>query len=141
MQLIPGVGEEGSWETGNWDYRSLPRPGAIEEYNPQMGASWSYDPYVPASFFSYLLPQAGDGNAEIRHKKLFTSYDTPAVARQKAQYIVDRGLGGAMWWELDADYRRDSPEYQSRALVPLVSQAIGPLQWRENELHYPGSSK
>jgi GH18 family chitinase len=71
-----------------------------------------------------------------RSKRLIT-YDTPAIAAQKAQYINERGLGGAMWWELDAD----KPEVSGEALVPLVRSHFGQLEWRENELDYPGSSE
>lgn len=41
-----------------------------------------------------------------------------------------------MWWELDAD----KPENTGGALVRTVKEALGPLQQKENELHYPGSS-
>ncbi len=29
--------------------------------------------------------------------------DTPRSAKNKAQYILDQGLGGAMFWELSTD--------------------------------------
>lgn len=38
----------------------------------------------------------------LRSKREFTSFDTPNVAATKAHYIRDQGLGGAMYWELDA---------------------------------------
>jgi chitinase len=65
------------------------------------------------------------------------SYDTQAIAIQKSQYINERGLGGAMWWELDAD----KEESTGGALVRTVREALGGLEWKENELGYPGSSK
>jgi chitinase len=42
-----------------------------------------------------------------------------------------------MWWELDAD----KEESTGGALVRTVKEALGGLEWRENELGYPGSSE
>lgn len=42
-----------------------------------------------------------------------------------------------MWWELDAD----KPEETGQALVRTVRDTLGQLEWRENELDYPGSSE
>lgn len=49
----------------------------------KIGASWSYD----------VL------------KKVMVSYDTVDVAKQKAEYIKEEDLGGAMWWESSGDKR------------------------------------
>nr|KMM73157.1 chitinase 1 [Coccidioides posadasii RMSCC 3488] len=80
-----GNGGAGSWEPGIWDYKSLPQPGAKEFMDPMVnggaGASWSYDP----------------------SKKLMISYDTVPMVEAKTKYIVDKGLGGAMWWEASGD--------------------------------------
>lgn len=73
----------------------------------------------------------------ISTKRLLITYDTPAIAAQKAQYINERGLGGAMWWELDADKHESTGE----GLVPVVRSHFGQLESRENELDYPGSSQ
>lgn len=75
-----GVGE-GTWEQGVHDYKALPHAGAEEHIDDAIGASWSWD---------------------SAQRKLI-SYDTVAMARRKAAFIVDRGLGGAMWWESSAD--------------------------------------
>ena len=72
-----------------------------------------------------------------RNKRLLISYDTQAIAIQKANYITQKNLGGAMWWELDAD----KEESTGGALVRTVKEALGGLEWRENELGYPGSSR
>lgn len=71
-----------------------------------------------------------------RQKRLLVSYDTQQIALQKADYINKMGLGGAMWWELDAD----KAESTGKALVRTVKEALVPLEQRQNELHYPGSS-
>ena len=33
------------------------------------------------------------------------SYDTSEIAKQKAEYIKEGNLGGAMWWESSGDKR------------------------------------
>ncbi|KAF3481553.1 endochitinase [Arthroderma uncinatum] len=80
-----GSGDGYSWEKGVWDYKVLPRPGAREYMESASsggaGASWSYD--------------AG--------RRLMVSYDTAPMVAEKARYIVDAGLGGAMWWEASGD--------------------------------------
>ncbi|ORX38396.1 glycoside hydrolase superfamily [Kockovaella imperatae] len=107
-----GTGE-GSWEAGMWDYKALPLPGSEEVNDHRLGASYSYD----------------------RGKRLLISYDTPAIAIQKAHFINQNGLGGAMWWELDADKAEDT----GLNLVRTVKEQFGQLEYRENDLHYPGS--
>lgn len=75
-----GIGG-GSWENGVWDYKGLPLPGCEVTQLSQPGASYCYD----------------------QERRLLVSYDTPSIARQKAQYIVSKGLGGGMWWESSSD--------------------------------------
>jgi chitinase len=112
-QAYSGTGE-GSWERGVWDYKALPRPGAQEHYDKTLAASWSYDPET----------------------KEMVTYDTKPVAEQKVQLIKDWQLGGAMWWESSAD------KSGSDSLISMVYQGLekcGKIEYRENELHYPGS--
>ena len=75
-----GTGE-GSWEQGVWDFKALPQPGACEMYSDEACASWSYD----------------------SAKRLMISYDTREIAKRKANFVKEEGLGGAMWWESSAD--------------------------------------
>ncbi|KAJ9603725.1 Chitinase 4 [Cladophialophora chaetospira] len=75
-----GVGE-GSWEQGVWDYKALPKAGASEHHDAEVGASWSYCP----------------------SSQTMISYDTPELVAQKAQFVRDYGLGGGMWWESSGD--------------------------------------
>ncbi|RNJ60437.1 hypothetical protein D7B24_008129 [Verticillium nonalfalfae] len=91
-----GVGE-GSWEQGVLDFKALPGEGAQEVEDDEVGASWSWD--------------AG-------RRKLVT-YDTVGMARKKAQFVRERGLGGAMWWESSAD--KTGPD----SLIGNVVQAFG----------------
>ena len=91
-------GGGGSWEAGVWDYKALPREGAVvfsdistrdlqnnrdeNDYRGEgIGASWSYD----------------------GAKREMISYDDVGVARRKGEYIMQMGLGGGMWWESSGD--------------------------------------
>lgn len=58
----------------------MPRPGAQIGEDIGRGVGWTYDPT----------------------KREHVSFDTPNSAAAKARYIRDQGLGGCMWWEMDA---------------------------------------
>jgi chitinase len=84
-----GIGTLGTnGAAGLWNYNSLPLPGFnATTYNlPDIGASYSYDPVK-----GYMI-----------------SYDTAKIAAVKAQYVLDMGLGGTMWWEVSQDKTDDS---------------------------------
>lgn len=68
----------GTWEAGNEDYDKLKTFGA-EHYDPVAVAAWRYD------------------------GTQWWSYDNRQTIERKAQYTMDLGLGGGMWWELDGD--------------------------------------
>jgi len=68
------------------------------------------------------------------------SYDSPKVATQKAEYIKQMGLGGAMWWESSGD----EPITQENSLIRVVVDGLGGFEGRhmehmENVLAYPES--
>lgn len=75
-----GVGE-GSWENGIWDFKALPRDGAVKRWDERVGASWSWD----------------------EARRTVVSYDDARAARFKAEWVRGQGLGGAMWWESSGD--------------------------------------
>ncbi|RDL31929.1 (Trans)glycosidase [Venustampulla echinocandica] len=105
-----GVGE-GSWEAGVFDFKALPLAGAEEKYDAEAGATYSYD-------------------AAKRH---LVTYDTVAMAREKAAWIKNQGLGGAMWWESSADRTGD------QSLIANVVSELGALKQGNNCLTYPES--
>ncbi|KAJ6264654.1 Chitotriosidase-1 [Drechslerella dactyloides] len=104
------------WEPGAHDYKSLPlHAGDVVFEDEKLLASGSYNPET----------------------RVLVSYDTPKMARLKAQFIMDRGLGGAFWWETSAD--RDTAESN---LVQNVIKTFGgqkSFQQKENRLDYPES--
>ena len=66
------------------------------------------------------------------------SYDDPACAAAKVDYIKRLGLGGAMWWESSGD-RTDE-----RSLTALTAAGLGGYEGKRldgtrNVLHYPES--
>jgi chitinase len=105
-----------SWEDGVWDYKALPLPGATEYFDPNLMASWSYDPV----------------------KRMMVTYDTPEAERLKSDYVKQKGLGGAMWFESSADKKG------GQSLIWVVANALGggdykALDQTDNLLNYPQS--
>jgi len=100
-----GTGE-GSWEQGVWDYKALPQTGAKEMIDHKSGASWSYDP----------------------EKRLMVSYDTPEMAKIKADYVKRERLGGAMWWESSGD------KQGRESLIERVSSLLTDIDFLEADL-------
>lgn len=108
-----GVGE-GSWEQGVHDYKKLPPPGFLDQFDQPALASYCYNP---------------------EQRKLI-SYDSPSMARIKSHYVKRMGLGGAMWWESSAD------KQGSESLIwTVVDDFGGPqaLQKLDNCIEYPHS--
>lgn len=120
-----GTGE-GTWEQGVYDYKALPQDGA-EEVNETLedggcGASWSYD----------------------SDKRMMISYDTAEMSKLKAQYVIDKGLGGGMWWETSADKGgKEADPGQGSLIGTFVEGVAGSdgdgLLKSENNLDYPES--
>ncbi|KAI0454606.1 glycoside hydrolase superfamily [Xylaria acuta] len=108
-----GVGE-GTWENGVHDYKKLPLDGAEERVDEEAGATYCYHPGT----------------------RTMVSYDTVPMARRKAEYIVEKELGGAMWWESSAD-----KEGEGSLIANVVDVLGGPggLDKTENCIEYPDS--
>lgn len=113
-----GVGE-GSWEQGVWDYKALPRPGASEHVDPQVGASWCHD-----------------------KAKTMVSYDNVQVGEIKANFIRHNGLSGGMWWESSGDKGGKSAAKADGSLIGTFVDTVGgvgALDQSPNNLDFPES--
>ncbi|KAI8990271.1 chitinase [Pilobolus umbonatus] len=105
---------QGSWEAGQYDYKSLPLPGSHEHHDMERMVSWSHDP----------------------KSKVFITYDTPQIISAKCNYIKGRQLGGAMFWELSADAHAHNP----RNLINAAYDGFnGVIDQVPNHLEYPSS--
>ncbi|PGH35532.1 chitinase [[Emmonsia] crescens] len=117
-----GNGGAGSFEPGIWDYKALPKQGAKETKEALgaggCGASWSYD----------------------ASSRTMISYDTVAMAEEKTKYIIDKGLGGGMWWEASGDRDPRSANKANGSLIGTFIEGVGEkLEKVENALSYPES--
>ncbi|PIL35013.1 hypothetical protein GSI_02800 [Ganoderma sinense ZZ0214-1] len=102
----PGTSEEGVLF-----YRDLPLPGATVHEDTSDVASYSYD----------------------SSKREFVSYDTPNIAKLKAQYVVSKGLAGTFFWDLSTDRKG------SGSLVDATAGMYGSLDQSQNNINYPSS--
>ncbi|KAM5536903.1 hypothetical protein V8D89_009450 [Ganoderma adspersum] len=102
----PGTSEEGIIF-----YRDLPLAGATVHEDTTDVASYSYD----------------------SSKREFISYDTPNIAKLKAQYVKSKGLAGTFFWDLSTDKKG------SGSLVDTTVGVYGTLDQSQNHIHYPNS--
>ncbi len=145
-----GVGK-GSWEAGVWDYKALPLQfssssssggnGSVEAapYGNSTGnatAGSGSGAGGAGSTRIYLDREAGASYSYDAAARVMVSYDTPEMARAKAEYIRARGLAGAMWWESSAD----APITEERSLVRTVSFFSFFFPSPSSFLHSPSSS-
>ncbi|KAI1387311.1 glycoside hydrolase family 18 protein [Hypoxylon trugodes] len=112
-QAYSGVGS-GSWESGVWDYKVLPKAGATETYDATAGAVYSYDASA----------------------KELISYDNVDMVQKKITYAQGKGLGGSMFWEASGD-RTDSGSLIAAAFN--AQGGSGSLESSQNLLSYPNS--
>ena len=105
-----GVGE-GTWESGVFDFRTLPLAGSQVRVDEEAGASYCYD----------------------GARRKLVSFDTLEMGRRKAEWVKRQGLGGAMWWESSAD------KTGGESLIAAVVGSLGLLDSRRNCLEYPES--
>ncbi|KAG9700661.1 chitinase, partial [Aureobasidium melanogenum] len=111
-----GSGDTYDWEAGVWDYKSLPRPGAVEFCDQEAVACWSYDSV----------------------NRLMVTYDTLTSTSAKVNYIKQRKLGGAMWWESSGD-RTDERSIIDSVVDQLKLAGGDRMDSTDNMLQYPFS--
>ncbi|EJD52712.1 hypothetical protein AURDEDRAFT_158445 [Auricularia subglabra TFB-10046 SS5] len=93
-------------------YKDLPASGDGVSEDTKIGASYHYDSAT----------------------KELCSYDTPAITKVKSQYIQDKGLAGAMWWDLSTD------KSGSESLVGLTADLFKKLDQTPNHINFPKSA-
>ncbi|KAH9945514.1 glycoside hydrolase superfamily [Amylocystis lapponica] len=105
-----GIGP-GTTQAGIYSYSDLPLSGAQVFENHTDISSYSYD----------------------SSKQELVSYDTPAIATVKAQYVVNNGLAGSMFWDLSTD------KVGGDSLVGTTAGVYGALDQTLNHISYPDS--
>lgn len=114
-----GVGS-GSWENGVWDYKALPRAGAVEQFDAAVGAAWCYD----------------------ANERTMVSYDNSQSSREKADFVRQRQLGGGMWWECSGDKGGKDANAADGSLIGTFVDGVGgvdALDQTLNVIEYPES--
>ncbi len=86
-------------------------------YQPQR---YHWDPQAQAPYLSVDAAQVKD--------RKFITYDDETLCMKKVQYIRQKGLGGAIIWELGGGYRGNQPDGQKDTLLQAVKQA-----WRGSQ--------
>lgn len=109
-QYTGGVGE-GSWESGVWDWKALPKEGAQVHVEKDTVASYSFDP----------------------SSKTMISFDNNEIVHLKADWVKKMNLGGVMWWESSGDRKVG----QGSAVEAVESSLKGKMQKRWNSISYP----
>lgn len=78
---VLGNSTDKSWEDGVVDYKDLPKPNAIEYWDPVSKAPYTYD----------------------STKKNFNSYDNVNSVYEKCKFIWEKGLKGCIIWDVTGD--------------------------------------
>ncbi|KAK6537934.1 hypothetical protein TWF694_010830 [Orbilia ellipsospora] len=109
----------GDWDqVGFYDYNSLEQKwipdGELFE-DEEIGAAWLYS----------------------KNSRNLFSFDTPKIVEQKAKWMVERGLGGMMWWQLNADKFDVWSNNLIESAVRVMSRDN--FEKAQNHLSYPNS--
>lgn len=80
--------QEADDHIGTKTYAEL-RTVGTEYFDPESGAAWRFQ------------------EATDDEPSQWWSLDTPSSVTAKANYVAEKGYGGAMWWDLSGDYRNE----------------------------------
>lgn len=83
-QPASGAATVGTWEPGTFDWHDV-----AQNYLPRLTRHWSEEAQVPWLYDAATMTMI--------------SYDDPESLAAKARLVRDRGLGGAMAWDLSGD--------------------------------------
>lgn len=109
-----GMSTGSGQDPGNWNYDRLPLPGCQEYVEMCQISAYCYD----------------------RNSKSAVVYDNEETVRYKAEYVVDKNLGGGMFWEASMD----APFASNRSLVRSFDEAINyQVNNKPNCISYPKS--
>lgn len=106
-----GLGSAHGEQAETVEYKDLPKAGAVEHFDGDAVATYSYDPQT----------------------REWITYQGKEETKVKAQYIKANKLGGAMWWEVSEDKQGDE------SLISTALESMGTLENVKNLLHYPES--
>ena len=110
-------------------YSSLPKSGATVHEDTSDVASYSYD----------------------SSSREFISFDTPAIAKLKAQYVQSKSLAGTFVWDVrgisgpsqvawaDAGLQLSQDKRDSNSLVDTTKGVFGSFDQTQNHVNYPNS--
>ncbi|KAJ2802520.1 hypothetical protein H4R20_003243 [Coemansia guatemalensis] len=97
IPTLPGLGcsfsgvPKGTWEPGSFDYKDL----RVNYMSPGSNYTIHWDDTAKAPLL--FNP----------HERVLISFDDAVAVSWKADYVLRRGLGGIMIWELSQDYQHE----------------------------------
>ncbi|MGY6038441.1 glycosyl hydrolase family 18 protein [Aeromonas sp. AE23HZ002T15] len=117
---------------------------------PSYGTAWGLDPNDPADVIQGQYVRYFDDKAQVpwlwnEQKKVFLSTEDEESMGKKLDYIVKRGLGGVMFWEMAGDYAFDPAKNEYVMGSTLTSLAYDkfrtatPPNLKQNDLPAPAA--
>ena len=108
-QVGPATGTNGNWEGGLFDYWRI-----VELLQGDYTSNWNDSAQVPWLYGPNITSGLANG--------MFVSYDDIQSIGLKTDYLLEKSLGGAMFWELSGDVRDATA---STSIVPYVAGKLG----------------